>query len=336
MTHQPHTLPPRFIEVASRDAMTRTPKVSVMTLTYNHEPYIAQCIEGVMSQQTAFAIEMVIGEDGSTDRTSEICRAYQQRFPDRIRLLLAERNAGRFENLRQTMQACRGEYMALLEGDDYWTDPGKLRKQADLLDQHPEWAICFHNVNIIGDRTAGRPPLFFENPPKPVFTREDFIERNFIPTCSCVYRSHPPLALPAWFYEPEKNPYTDWILHVIRAEHGDIGYVDAVMATHRSHAGGIWGQTFDGTREGDISRMKRRLTTFERLTELMGPRCRRRLRRQRAMACFHIGIAYRELGDRAEARRFILRAFRTDPLAPAPLVRSLLAACRVENTGGAR
>ena len=92
--------------------------VSVCMITYNHEAYIAQAIEGVLMQQTDFPIELVIGEDCSTDRTRAICLEYQQRHPGIIRLALRERNIGMMPNFVQTLQACEGKYIALCEGDD--------------------------------------------------------------------------------------------------------------------------------------------------------------------------------------------------------------------------
>ena len=311
-------------EVSAAGVMAVAPKVSVLTITYNHGPFVGECLESVLAQQTDFAFEMVVGEDCSTDQTRAVCREQQARRPDRIRLLLAERNRGRHANFRNAFEACRGEYVALIEGDDYWTDGTKLRQQVALLDAHPETAICFHNVALVGERAPGPGATFFRAaPPRTVFTGEDLIEKNFIPTCSCVFRNRPRPALPAWYWDPAQTPYTDWVLHAVNAQRGDIRYIHAVMAAHRRHGGGFWGATFDGTAAGDIQRMSDRLRTYDRLGECLEPRCARRIRRQKAMTCFHLALAYREAGDRRAARRFLWRAIGTDVLAPAPLLRSL-------------
>ena len=97
-------------------------KVSVCMITYNHERFIAQAIESVLMQETDFRVELVIGEDCSTDGTRAIVREFGERFPERIRLLLPEHNLGMMPNFVATLSACRGQYVALLEGDDYWTD----------------------------------------------------------------------------------------------------------------------------------------------------------------------------------------------------------------------
>ena len=317
---------PAVQEVSSPQAMAKRPVVSVLTITYNHEPFLAECIESVLAQETGFEVEMVIGEDASPDGTRRLCREFQRRYPDRIRLVLPDANLGRHLNFKHTFEACRGTYIALLEGDDYWTDRHKLRKQVELLNSHPEWVMCFHNVRIVGECREGRAPVFYEQPGKPVFTQRDFVERNFVPTCSCLFRSG--LArLPAWYYDADRNPYTDWVLHVLNAAHGDIGYSHEIMAAHRSHGGGVWGRTFDGSVAGDIRRMTDRITTLDRLEECMGAEFRGPLRRQRAQDCFHLALSYRERGDWPRVRRSLFQALRADPFAGPPLLRSLLIAC---------
>ena len=124
-------------------------KVSVLTITYNHEKYIAQAIESVLIQEVNFDYELVIGEDCSTDKTREIVIDYQRKYPHKIRLLLNEKNLGMHRNFAQTYHACRGQYIAVLEGDDFWTSPHKLQKQVDFLDNNPDFAICFHNMQVI-------------------------------------------------------------------------------------------------------------------------------------------------------------------------------------------
>ena len=131
-------------------------KVSVHMITYNHERFIAQAIEGVLMQQTDFAVELVIGEDCSTDGTRAIVRRYGERYPERIRLLLQERNLGARANALATLNACRGQYIALCEGDDYWTDPTKLQKQVDFLESHPECSLCFHRVLVVYEDGSAR------------------------------------------------------------------------------------------------------------------------------------------------------------------------------------
>src|SRR5467141_3301249 len=133
-------------------------KVSVLITTYNQEDFIAQAINSVLSQEVNFAYEIVIGEDASTDRTREMVLEFQAENPDKIRVLLrdpvaAERDrsagVGGKRGFVNGLRACQGEYVALLECDAYWTDIQKLQKQVDFLENHPEYALCFHNATMV-------------------------------------------------------------------------------------------------------------------------------------------------------------------------------------------
>lgn len=129
------------------------PLVSIRTSAYNHGPYIKQCIEGVLMQRTNFPFEYIIGEDFSNDETREIVFEYAKKYPNIIRVITADYNVGSRANGRRCIQACRGKYMAICEGDDYWIDPLKLQKQVDFLERHQEYvlshtAIMYYFQNI--------------------------------------------------------------------------------------------------------------------------------------------------------------------------------------------
>lgn len=127
------------------------PLVSIRTSTYNHGPYIKQCIEGILMQKTNFAFEYIIGEDFSTDETREIVFDYAKRYPNIIRVITADYNVGSKANGRRCINACRGKYMAICEGDDYWIDPLKLQKQVDFLEKNLEYGLVHTDFNIIND-----------------------------------------------------------------------------------------------------------------------------------------------------------------------------------------
>lgn len=214
-------------------------------LTYNHKSFIAQAIESVLAQETDFPFEIIIGEDESQDGTREICIAYAERYPEKIRLFLRSRKdviyindraTGRF-NLIESLKATRGKYIAMCEGDDYWTDPHKLQKQVDFMEAHPECSMCFHDVRIVSE--DGTCVLESYRPPdrKALYTLDDIVERCFIQTCSVMLRNGLVRDYPSWSYE---FPNGDWITFVMSAQHGDIGYLDTQMASYRLHQGGIW------------------------------------------------------------------------------------------------
>ena len=118
------------------------PLLSVCMTTYNHERYIAQAIESVLGQRTTFAVEVVVGEDCSTDSTLRICREYESRYPDRVRVITSESNVGMHENYRRTIEACRGRYIAMLDGDDWFSDMDKLQIQVEELEKSGA-AMCY-------------------------------------------------------------------------------------------------------------------------------------------------------------------------------------------------
>lgn len=212
-------------------------KVSVEMVTYNHERFIAQAIESALMQQVDFDYEIVIGEDASTDNTRDIVIGYQRRNPDKIRLLLPEKNLGGHKNAIQTHKACQGEYIALLDGDDYWTSPHKLQKQVDFLHSHPEYAMCFHDaMTFYEDRTRESHSYCPANQ-KEISTLEDLLVENFIPTCSVMFRRGLFDEFPDCFNTLKMG---DWPLHILNAQHGKIGYINEVMGAYRVHRGGVW------------------------------------------------------------------------------------------------
>ncbi|MFL1012242.1 glycosyltransferase family 2 protein [Flavisericum labens] len=133
-----------------------TPLVSVSVVTYNHKDYIKQCLEGILMQQTTFPFEIILGEDESSDCTRDICIEYAEKYPDKIRLFLRSRKdviyingnpTGRY-NFMENLKACQGKYIAICEGDDYWTDPLKLQKQVDFLETNNYYSICWTKYKI--------------------------------------------------------------------------------------------------------------------------------------------------------------------------------------------
>ncbi len=213
-------------------------KVSVLVMTYNHERFIKQALESVLAQEVNFGLEIIISEDCSTDRTREIVIEYERQHPDKIRLLLSERNLRSNEIVARGIRAARGTYIAFLDGDDYWTSPHKLQKQADFLDHHSECAICFHNAEVVHE--DGERPSYYWTPPdqKRLSNIDDLWQGNFIATASTMFRRGLIGDIPAWYIS--LFPITDWPLHILNAEHGAIGYIDESMSVYRQHDAGLY------------------------------------------------------------------------------------------------
>jgi len=139
-------------------------------------------------------------------------------------------------NLKAVLSACKGEYIAVLEGDDYWTSKDKLQKQVDLMDLHSDFSECFHLVKTVyeDDRES---TLFPKTLKKDVYVLDDVVSEFFIPTPSVLFRKSAINSFPPSFYQM-KNP--DWMIHVLCAEKGKIGFINEVMAVYRVHSGGVW------------------------------------------------------------------------------------------------
>ena len=213
------------------------PTVSVAMITFQHEAFIAQAIESVLRQQTNFPVELVIGEDCSPDRTRQIVLDYQRRHPGKIRLLLWHQNGGMMQNARQTLHACRGEFVAPLEGDDYWLGTEKLQRQVDFLRAHPDCSMCFHDV-VVAEGNAGHGTRrFLPSKPPALATTADILAYNFVPTCSVVFRRDalPPLPAPV-----QRLSMQDWPMWVLLSRAGSLAFLDEVWGCYRLHAGGAW------------------------------------------------------------------------------------------------
>jgi glycosyltransferase involved in cell wall biosynthesis len=220
-------------------------KVSVMIVAYNHERYIAQALDSVLMQERDFDIEINVHDDASTDGTQAIVRDYARRYPGVVRCLFNPVNVGHIAtqlNTYRGFQSLRGEYFAMLEGDDYWTDPHKLRRQVEFLDAHPDYVACGHDTLKVYDDGSRSPEHFF---PVREHCREratvvDMIHMNTIFHFSSVlyrnvFRADPPLCL--------SDPYScEVTIQMVYACFGDFHYMRGYMSSYRLHGAGIFSQ----------------------------------------------------------------------------------------------
>lgn len=227
--------------MATKDDLNKA-LVSVRLMTYNHEKYIAEAIEGCLLQQCNFNFEIIIGDDFSTDKTLEICKKFESLHPDKIKVLNRKegdnywtnrQKLGRLYNFSDLLNNCKGKYIALLDGDDYWTDPLKLQKQVDLLEQNEDLSGCFHNVKVVGKGAKKELNRLSNNQ---VLKTNDLLKANVISTPSLLFRNRFEV-LPDWFLD---LPAGDWGLHILNSTYGDIQYMDFVGAAYRKHDNGVW------------------------------------------------------------------------------------------------
>jgi len=217
-----------------------SPVVSVFMITYNHEKYIAEAIEGVIGQKANFKIRLFIGDDCSTDNTTKICMDYAARFPDLITFIRTETNNIRV-NSANIFDACStsgARYVAFCEGDDYWTDLYKLQKQIDFLDAHPDFSICFTGVAIKDEMGWNLPDTHYTPAAKKdVFSVEDFILSyvSLIPTATLVIRNLLPVPAPDVCLAMSG----DVAIHILIADTGKAKYLPDVTAVYRNHSTGV-------------------------------------------------------------------------------------------------
>ncbi len=230
-----------FVEVSH--SLPDRVKVSVNVQTYRHAPFIKECLESVLAQRTDFDFEILIGEDFSDDGTREICMEYAERFPGKIRLFLHERAnnisvsgrpTGRFVYLVNLFSA-RGKYIAYCEGDDYWTDPEKLQKQADFLDENPEYVISHHDFRILDERNGALSVPKYDY--RHDFSPDRMVSRSHMNTNTVMFRNVI-TEIPEDFL---KVLSADQFLYSMLAHHGRAKYQsDIGPSVYRLHEGGIW------------------------------------------------------------------------------------------------
>jgi len=220
--------------------------VSVSIITYQHADFIRQCLDSVLMQETTFPFEILLGEDDSSDGTREICQEYADKHPNLIRLFLHNREdnlvingraTGR-RNLVNNLQQARGKYIALLDGDDYWTDPTKLQRQYECLENDPEAAGCFHDWLIVNEGSGVKRRRIGARIIDSRVDTQSLIREKNIPTASMFFRntidwSDPP----DLFFDTIKGGY---LVALMVAQQGSWTFLDQTMSVYRVHSGGVW------------------------------------------------------------------------------------------------
>lgn len=226
------------------------PYLSVAVSVYNHGQFISKAIESILMQKTSFDFEIVIGDDCSTDNTCEILKIYKSKFPDKINLLLARENMGPCSNAFNIYKNCRGKYIAILEGDDYWTYEFKLQEQVDFLENNPDYTGCFHdaevvvNYNMSGNNTFHSDQCYSEyrfysqfNRYRSDFFPWDLLQRNIIPTASLVFRNNDYSDFFACFSSIKLS--LQWALHLYIIKGSKFRYFNKAWSVYNDHPQGV-------------------------------------------------------------------------------------------------
>jgi glycosyltransferase involved in cell wall biosynthesis/GNAT superfamily N-acetyltransferase len=224
----------------------KNPLVSICCVTYNHEPYIHDCLNGFIMQKTNFPFEVLIHDDASTDKTADIIREYEAKYPNIIKPVYQSENQFSKKvgiNITYQFPRAKGKYIALCEGDDYWTDPLKLQKQVDFLEANEEYSACGHTAKVLYENT-GREELYPDITENKTCTYQHTIEKWIMTTASIVFRNNIEV------FDKMEKIYSyrniisgDQILLATLGHIGDILIMHEAMSVYRKHDGGIsnWG-----------------------------------------------------------------------------------------------
>jgi len=228
------------------NTLNGTPLVSVVVPTYQHAAYIEQCIQGILMQETTFPVEVLIGEDESTDGTREICQRLAEEHPERIRLFLRNRKdvlyimgrpTGR-GNFLALLGEANSKYVAICEGDDHWTDPLKLQKQVDAMEEDPGIAGCF--TDAWNEHNGKRRPYldgqYAEFPKNPLLAQRDMLLGQGVPTCTFICRRDQLFPLPEVIH---RSAVADTVLYVHITRNGSLLFQPDRTAVRVMHAGGL-------------------------------------------------------------------------------------------------
>jgi len=224
-----------MIQNSEDNQSVNPPLISVIILTYNQEKFISKTLESVLSQHTNFKYEVIVAEDFSSDKTGEICREYENKYPEQIRLHLGKENVGAHHRFLEAVQLAKGKYIGLCEGDDYWTDPDKLQMEYEVLEKHADCPGVHTKVIYVDDKDEiiGESDLVPEGANTVSF--DYLVQKNAIHTCSFMFRK-------SIFNETadsilRSSPVSDYALFLIAAINGDIYYINQITGAYRKEVG---------------------------------------------------------------------------------------------------
>ena len=218
-------------------------KVSINCITYNHETYIEKAIQSFLMQKTNFKYEILIHDDASTDSTQEIIKKYEKEYPNIVKPLLQKENqwSKGVKNINYLFNHTRsnGKYIAICEGDDYWSDPYKLQKQIDYMESNPNCTLCTHAVARIDTQSERIIDIIRPSNSNSYLDTREFILGGgmFIGTNSIIYRKETLDNPPKWYLDA---PVGDYPLQIFLASKGDVYYIDEVMSVYRVNVPGSW------------------------------------------------------------------------------------------------
>jgi glycosyltransferase involved in cell wall biosynthesis len=243
--------------------------VSINCITYNHEKYIAEAIEGFLMQKTNFDFEILIYDDASTDLNQQIISEYQKKYPDVIKPILQKENqmSKGIKGINYTFNNTRakGEYIAICEGDDYWTDPYKLQNQVDYMQNHPKCSMCFHAAEVVSD-FKGKIDVVKPYNENCISETEDIIlgDGGFMATNSILYRKSVMDNAPDFYFNA---PVGDYPLQILCSTKDYAYYINKFMSVYRVGVEGSWSSRMNSEKNREEKYINLYKRTIEMLNE---------------------------------------------------------------------
>jgi glycosyltransferase involved in cell wall biosynthesis len=213
--------------------------ISVLLVTYNHEKYIFKALSNIFEQKIEGIVELIIADDGSTDNTLQIIRDFENKNSNfHFKYLDNSKNLGITKNYQRGFTVCSGKYIAILEGDDYWSVNYKLQRQMDFLDAHPECDLCSSNYWIFEEELSKFTPRVTVSDGYRYIKVQDLIMDNLIGNFSTsMYRKSALLKLPEGIFELRSY---DWIVNICVAQNSLIAFLEEPLSVYRVHQNGVW------------------------------------------------------------------------------------------------
>ena len=242
--------------------------VSISCLTYNQEKFVADALDSFIMQKVDFEYEILIHDDASTDKTADIIRTYEERYPHLINVIYQSENTySKGAKICEFNQfRARGKYIAICEGDDYWTDPYKLQKQVEYMESHPSCSLCVHAGYKVNENKELQKKHVRPNIGDKEFSIHEIISsggRLFV-TNSVLYRTDLVLTRPRFF---ELSPVGDYPLMILLALQGSVYYIDTYMSAYRVGVEGSWSERTYSNPEKAIRHFERTLEMLEELNQ---------------------------------------------------------------------
>jgi glycosyltransferase involved in cell wall biosynthesis len=281
------------------------PLVSIAITAYNSERWLSRALDSALLQRISFPIEIVIGDDCSTDTTVAVARSFQEQNPDLIRVLEQHQNIGMQRNFYETFEHCRGKYTAWLDADDCWTAPEKLAVQVQMMESDPSIGACGHFVRVVtpnGLVVRERYPSI--SPGR--YGLAEIIQNNFLPSPSVVFRTGIHRDLPDWYFD--LAGLSDWPILLLAGLAGDIVMIDRVMAAYTMSPESAYYS------KGPVYRDILDIQFCEHVESFLPSKWRRFARAAKGKRYESMAYALRKQGDFAASREAALKAIRAPDL----------------------